>query len=107
MKGDDDMKENDPNKTQELTREAANRFKRRRIKELLVPELEKLLDIFPDEVDANEKTLEMSREISVLIGLREDGPPKLQISRRIDGEKIGEVELSIPNLIALARRAVI
>jgi hypothetical protein len=101
------MNEKDPNKTQELTREAANRFKRKRIKELLIPDLEKLLDIFPDEIDANEKTLQTDPNISVSIGIRGEGCPSAKIERLIDGETVGRVTITIANLIALARRSVL
>ena len=95
------------NETQELTREAANRFRRSRIKERLIPSLEQLLEIFPDEIDASEAVLENSPDLSVSVGFNLPGTPTVKIERMIDGTKVGVANVSISNLIALARRSVI
>ncbi len=95
-----------PSDTQELTREAANQFKRKRIKENLIPALEDLLSIFPDEIDASETVLENSPDLLVSVGFGQ-GTPIVRIERMIDGMKVGVANVSISNLIALARRSVI
>jgi hypothetical protein len=102
------MNEKSPNETQELTREAANRFKRSRIKELLIPELEKLLDIFPDEIEANERTLAVASHLEVEV-VRTTLPTEyeIRISRTIDQSLVGRIQISLGNLIALARRSVL